>query len=81
MTTHQLKIEPQYFAAVKDGSKGFELRYNDRDYKLGDDLVLNEWRDGIYTGRSIHAVVVYITSFSMLPGYVAMGINVIGGDS
>lgn len=32
---HELKIIPQYFEAVVKGIKTFELRKNDRDYKVG----------------------------------------------
>ena len=40
--THALKTLPEYFAAVKDGSKPFEVRKNDRDFKKGDKVLLQE---------------------------------------
>lgn len=43
MKTHELKILPQYFKAVQNGSKTFELRKNDRRFKVGDTLILREW--------------------------------------
>lgn len=49
---HALKTEPQFFEAVIDGSKTFEVRKNDRDFRVGDYLALNELddtREG-YTG-------------------------------
>lgn len=58
--THELKILPQYFQAVWNGSKNFELRKNDRDYKVGDCLVLREYRDGTYTGSFLKVVITYI---------------------
>lgn len=42
---HDLKIEPQYYARVKDGSKTYEVRYNDRHFQKGDTVTLREWDD------------------------------------
>lgn len=40
---HELKIWPQYYCRVADGSKTFELRKNDRGFQPGDIVVLREW--------------------------------------
>lgn len=40
--THELKIQPKYFRAILDGKKNFEIRKNDRGYKVGDKVVLKE---------------------------------------
>lgn len=37
---HELKIWPQYYHRVKDGSKTFEIRKNDRDFQVGDTVIL-----------------------------------------
>jgi hypothetical protein len=42
---HKLKILPEYFNAVKEGTKTFEIRKNDRGFKVGDTLLLKEWVD------------------------------------
>lgn len=48
MTTHRLKIHEQYADAVLNGTKTFEIRKNDRNFKVGDkivfDVVTNEGR-------------------------------------
>lgn len=38
-----LKTLPEYFQAVIDGKKPFELRYNDRNFKTGDLYILEEF--------------------------------------
>lgn len=43
MKTHELKIWPEYFEAVKEGRKTFEVRENDRHFKEGDTVVLKEF--------------------------------------
>ena len=55
---HSLKTEPKYFEAVASGKKTFELRKNDRDFRVGDYLALNEW-DGDYTGAAILAKITW----------------------
>lgn len=41
--THHLKTMPEYFQAVIDGRKPFELRENDRDFKVGEKVILEEY--------------------------------------
>lgn len=40
---HELKIWPQFYCRVADGTKTFELRENDRGFQSGDTVVLREW--------------------------------------
>lgn len=47
---HYLKTEQDYFKSIQDGRKKFELRKNDRDFKVFDSIVLNEVVNGIETG-------------------------------
>lgn len=61
MKVHNLKIKPHYFNDVIRGLKTFEVRYNDRDFKKGDFIILEEFNNnGYYTGRFITAEIVYI---------------------
>lgn len=42
-SVHELKTWPDFFTAVRKGIKTFEVRENDRDFKVGDALVLCEF--------------------------------------
>lgn len=42
MVIHRLKILPEYFEAQKNKVKTFEIRKNDRNFKIGDRLMLYE---------------------------------------
>lgn len=74
---HELKILPEYYQAVIDGLQIFEIRYNDRNYRVGDVLVLKEWdgENGMYTGRECKKQVMYITNYAQQDGYVVMAFS------
>lgn len=63
---HDLKIWPQYLDAILDGRKTYEIRKNDRGYRVGDQLLLREWNPETkaYLLRSVLAEVTYISSIS-----------------
>ena len=76
---HALKTEPQFFEAVIKKQKTFEVRKNDRDFRVGDYLALNELddkREG-YTGRSVLLRVKYILDDERFckEGFVVLGFN------
>lgn len=73
--THDLKIRSEFFEAVRSGVKRFEIRRNDRGYKVGDLLCLHETDGAGYTGRSVAKFVSYITDFEQRSGFVVMGIS------
>ena len=41
MTTHRLNVRIEYADAIVSGTKTFEVRKNDRGYKVGDKIVFN----------------------------------------
>lgn len=49
MTTHRLKIHEQYADAVLNGIKTFEVRKNDRNFKVGDKIVFDVVTDEGYS--------------------------------
>ncbi len=49
---HTLKTDPEVFEAVLLGLKKYEIRFNDRGFRVGDDLCLSETK---YTGQEMEA--------------------------
>lgn len=78
MTRHELKTWPQYFAAVRSGKKRFEIRRNDRDFSVGDILVLQEFDpdSDSYTGQAEERQITFLLSeedYGVIHGFVAIG--------
>lgn len=73
---HRLKIMPEFFQAVKDGRKTFELRKDDRGFSVGDRLILTEWNGSNFTGREYGCEIEYILKDydGLCPGYAILGI-------
>lgn len=73
---HAVKIIPEYYEAVKDGRKRFEVRKADRPYKEGDYIALNEHDVSGYTGRSVLFKITYLLNSPLYckEGYVILGI-------
>ena len=87
---HNIKTHPEPFKAVKDRIKNFEIRKNDRNYKVNDVLILEEYvpdghfedKDGnknkaMYTGDALERKITYVLQggvYGIENGYVALGI-------
>ena len=50
--THQIKLEAKFFDDAAAGRKSFELRKNDRNYKEGDVLEMEEVQESSYCNRN-----------------------------
>ena len=79
---HELKCHPEYFYRICSGQKSFEIRKNDRDFQVGDTLILKEydpekgWPDhGSYA--SVRADIIYTSTFAQQEGYIVLGIKVL----
>lgn len=78
---HELKIFPEYFTSVISGEKTFEIRRNDRNFRVGDYIALNEFKkESGYTGRSALYRITYLAGTGHPPaslpdGYVVLGIH------
>jgi len=74
-TTHELKVWPEYGAALTDLTKSFEYRVDDRRFAVGDVLHLREWNYGSYTGKEWHRRITYIARGGLIPsGFCVMSI-------
>jgi hypothetical protein len=83
MSEHDLKTWPEFFRLVCSGEKTFEVRYNDRSFRVGDTLLLREWKSGEYTGQSTRRIVTYILTgpaFGIESGYVCMSLGVLSAN-
>ena len=79
---HELKIQSEYFVAVNNKTKTFEIRKNDRDFKVGDKILLREIDScGRYTGRSAWRKIIYITDYAQQENYVVMAIRELEEDA
>lgn len=72
---HNVKIECIYFERVINGTKLFEIRFDDRDYKEGDFIVLHEinGREEI-TGKTVIKRIGFITGYEQQEGYVVFSL-------
>ncbi|EAG6328088.1 DUF3850 domain-containing protein [Listeria monocytogenes] len=73
--SHELKILSEYFWDIVVEQKTFEIRKNDRDFQVGDLLILKEFKREKPTRRWIAVEVIYITDYEQKEGYVVMGIK------
>ena len=65
---HDVKCWPHLFSAIARGEKRHDLRRSsDRDYAVGDRLLLREYDNGsgAYTGRTLGVTITYVTSADM----------------
>jgi hypothetical protein len=91
MTIHELKCWPSEYEAIERGDKTFEVRGNlDRDFSVGDTLVLRKWDPaeaggrGSYVDWSIPPIVLRVRvthilhggRFGLLPGLCVMAIRI-----
>jgi hypothetical protein len=69
MKIHELKTWPQFYEVVANGTKNFEMRLNDREFRIGDMLRLCEFDPEVntYSGRSCDRRIKYILSWRDFP--------------
>lgn len=62
--THELKVWSEFFGPILRGDKDFEVRKGeDRQYHVGDWLLLREWNENYsdgYTGQFLYKRIKYV---------------------
>ena len=61
MKIHTIKTVNPYFTLARDEIKGFELRKNDRDYRVGDWIISREYSPELdkYSDRFLIGKIIY----------------------
>lgn len=77
--THEVKCLHEFFTAIIEKRKTFEVRKNDRNYAEGDGLLLVEiWKNGKVTGRAAFCQISYVLpggAYGISPEYCVLGIK------
>ena len=78
VSIHELKTWPGYFNDLIRGDKDFEVRNNDRNFKVGDIIILKEydWTQKKYSGRQTKRKIKYIfDELGLQKGFVILGLE------
>jgi len=81
MTVHDLKIYPEFWEDIATGKKTFEVRKNDRDYHVGDILLMRKFDPAKNNYLNFNEVMVcdvtYVVDLAKIgiEGYVGMQIK------
>ena len=81
---HELKVLPQFYNGISSHRKTFEIRKDDRDYQVGDRILLREFDGEKYTGNQTRRIITYILrdakEYGLADGYCILGIQPVGWD-
>lgn len=78
---HELKTWQSYFHSIADGTKTFEIRRDDRGFRVGDTLRLREieYGSGKYTGREERRLITQIlrheSDLGLMDGYAILSLT------
>ena len=74
---HDIKCIEPFYSEAEEGKKSFELRKNDRNYKVGDILCQWQFVDGQITGKNFCQKVIYLLQdfTGLVEGFCIMGVE------
>ena len=82
MKIHELKVWDTYYDSLESGQKNFEVRKNDRNFQVGDLLLLNCFnpKKETYNGEKCLRRITYILhgdKFGIEKEYCVIGLKII----
>jgi hypothetical protein len=94
MTTHTLKIEEIYYNRLVDGTKKAEIRFDDKDFQIGDTIKFKKYWpssknrpseadfDGEYMLLNTEFKITHVLNFptGLKDGYVCLSLELIKND-
>lgn len=80
---HYLKCASEFFDPLEEGEKPFEVRLNDRGFRVGDLCVFRRWDGTDYTGKVAIRTVTFVLDDARycLPGHVVLGLKPCGRNA
>jgi ASC-1-like (ASCH) protein len=75
---HELKLKTEFFEGIRSGKVTFQVRKNDRDYKIGDKLVFIEYDPvKIFEPQKLEVRITCISELMQKKGNVILGIKLL----
>jgi len=77
MAHHNLKLDTFFYSDAEMQAKMFEIRKNDRDYRVGDTITLMRWcnLNQALMGEQLEREITYITDYGQTSPYVVLGLK------
>lgn len=77
---HTLKVHPPFWPSLVDGSKPFEVRLNDRKFKVGDTCIFSQYdpKFGLTGDPTVEREITFVLTHEDFPPGVPVGYVVLG---
>ncbi len=74
-TNHVVKIQNEYFLNLEKETKKAEIRYNDRDYQVGDFLSFKDSDNGDILSIANYKITHIHSNLGMKEGYIVLSLK------